>query len=269
MISRTSLCSWFLASAALMTACGGGGGGGGENNPIAQQPAPLTPAPVTPTPAANYTISGITTTPNGGVLAGVQLALSGSSTSSTISNANGAYTFSGLTNGTYSLTPSAAGMTFSPATRSVTIQGQSASGLSFAQTFASTQSIIDYMAIVHSQTRTSFATNEQTLNRTMAAQGSSLSGSHYTQSMNGYLTLVQGFTSTSLTFIKTKAQTLAIDTPTVATLMANYATQDAAYADTYYRGAPWGLSGSSLTSVITTLQNQINSTYAAAILQIP
>lgn len=264
MISRTSLCLWLLLSAALMSACGGGGGGGGTDTPT-----PVTPTPVTPTPANTFTISGSVITPSGSALSGVQLGLSGTSSSSTISNANGAYTFTALANGAYVVTPSAARMTFSPTTKSVTIQGQSASGVTFARTYESTQSITDYMAILHSQKLTTFSTNEKALSATMAATGSFTSGAHYSQSASGYLTLVQGFTNTSLTFINSKAQTMGIDTPTISALMTSYALQDAAYADTYYRNVPWGLTGSSLTSVISTVKGQINDVYALTILRIP
>ena len=258
MISRTSLCAWLLFSVALMSACGGGGGG-------TSTPTTATPTPVTPTPASTFTISGSITSPSGAALSGIQLGLSGTSTSSTISNANGAYAFSGLTNGAYVLTPSAAGMTFSPTTKSVAIQGQSASGVSFVRTYESTQAIADYMAILHSQTRTTFATNEAALSRTLAASGSYLSGRHYGQSMSGYLTLVQGFANTSLAFINTKAQTMAIDTRAVSALMASYSAEDAAYADTYYRNVPWGGSGLYL---ISDLQDQIKNVYALTILRI-
>jgi hypothetical protein len=160
-------------------------------------------------------------------------------------------------------------MTFSPTTKSVTIQGQSASGIAFARTYESTQAIVDYMAILHSQMLTTFATNEKALSATLSATGMYFSGNHYSQSMSGYLTQVQGFTNTSLAFINTKAQTVGVDTPTVSALLNNYALQDAAYADTYYRSVPWGLTGSSLTSVISTLKGQINDVYALAILRIP
>lgn len=261
MIIRTSLGVWLLFSAALISACGGGGG--------TSTPAPVTPTPVTPTPAATFTISGSTTYPSGAALSGVQLGLSGTNTSYTISNTNGAYTFTGLPNGAYVVTPSAAGMTFSPTSKSVNIQGQSASGITFARTYESTQAIIDYMAILHSQMLTTFATNEKALSQNLAATGGFASGNHYSQSMSGYLTLVQGFANTSLAFINSKAQTMGIDTPTVSALIASYSLEDANYADTYYRNVPWGLTGSSLTSIISTSKNQINDVYALTILRIP
>ena len=257
MIPKTFIYVWLLFSAAIFSACGGGGGG------------TATPTPVTPTPSATFTISGSTTYSNGTALAGVQLGLSGTNASYTISNANGFYTFTGLPNGAYVVTPSAAGMTFSPTSKSVSIQGQSASGIVFVRTYESTQAIIDYMAILHSQMLITFTTNEKALSQQLAATGLFASGNHYSQSMNGYLALVQSFANTSLIFINSKAQTMGVDKPTVAALMSSYSSEDATYADTYYRGVPWGLTGSSLTSVISTSKGQINDFYAQTILRIP
>ena len=45
---------------------------------------------------------------------GATINLTGASTATTPANSSGAYTFSGLTNGSYTVTPSIAGYTFSP-----------------------------------------------------------------------------------------------------------------------------------------------------------
>jgi hypothetical protein len=67
------------------------------------------------------------------------VALSGSVTSSTTADALGNYTFTGLTNGTYTVTPSKSGVIFSPTSQNTTVNGSNVSGVNFtavAQTFS-------------------------------------------------------------------------------------------------------------------------------------
>ncbi len=82
--------------------------------------------------APTWSISGRVTSGGNG-LALVSMALSGGSTTTT--DATGNYTFGGLANGSYTVTPSLAGWTFTPANRAVTIS----SGNQAAQDFAATQ----------------------------------------------------------------------------------------------------------------------------------
>jgi hypothetical protein len=80
----------------------------------------LPPATVVPT----YTLSGqITPTANG---SGTTVTLSGGMSASTTSDASGNYSFSGLPNGSYTVTPSKTGFTFTPANQPVTINGANA-----------------------------------------------------------------------------------------------------------------------------------------------
>jgi len=69
--------------------------------------------------AATYSISGALTLAASG--SGATVALSGSATATTTADASGNYTFSGLANGNYTVTPSKTGFTFTPANRAVTI----------------------------------------------------------------------------------------------------------------------------------------------------
>jgi hypothetical protein len=57
---------------------------------------------------------------------GATIALTGTSTATTTASASGAYTFSGLANGTYTVTPSLSGYTFNPASVGVTVNGANA-----------------------------------------------------------------------------------------------------------------------------------------------
>ncbi len=74
-----------------------------------------------PKPPVTYSISG-TVTLSGSGLAGVTMTLTGTSSGSATTNASyGSYSFSGLTNGSYTITPSLFGFTFSPAFSTTTV----------------------------------------------------------------------------------------------------------------------------------------------------
>src|SRR6202022_4045305 len=63
---------------------------------------------------------------------GVTVALSGAATASTTTNSSGNYSFSGLQNGSYTVTPTKTGFTFSPANAAVTVNGANVAGINFA-----------------------------------------------------------------------------------------------------------------------------------------
>jgi inhibitor of cysteine peptidase len=80
-----------------------------------------------------YSISGKVTA--GGVpLSGVFMSLSGATSKTTTTNAIGDYTFTIVGNGSYTVTPSRAGYTFSPANRSVAVNGADVTGQDFSGT---------------------------------------------------------------------------------------------------------------------------------------
>jgi hypothetical protein len=85
----------------------------------------------TAVPAATYRISG---TVSGAVRAGVTISLSGAATGSATTDAGGAYSFSGLSNGGYTVTPTLAGYTFSPVSNSVTVNGVDVTAAGFTAT---------------------------------------------------------------------------------------------------------------------------------------
>ncbi|HVR40793.1 MAG TPA: pre-peptidase C-terminal domain-containing protein, partial [Thermoanaerobaculia bacterium] len=80
------------------------------------------------TPAATYSISGSAGTPGATVTAGSQGATS---------DASNNYTITGLANGTYTVTPSKSGCTFSPTSLSVTVAGANVTGQNFTATCGS------------------------------------------------------------------------------------------------------------------------------------
>ncbi|MFD0725332.1 pre-peptidase C-terminal domain-containing protein [Lysobacter brunescens] len=81
-----------------------------------------------------YSISGTVTNSAGTGIAGVTVS-NGSASATTSST--GAYTLPGLANGTYTLTPSLSGYTFSPVSRSVTVNGANVTGQTFTGTATS------------------------------------------------------------------------------------------------------------------------------------
>jgi len=83
-------------------------------------------------PPATFSLSGTITPAAGGN--GATVTLSGAASGSTTANSSGAFTFSGLKNGTYTLTPSRTGYTFSPTSQNVTVNGATVTGVSFTAT---------------------------------------------------------------------------------------------------------------------------------------
>jgi hypothetical protein len=84
-------------------------------------------------PTTTYTIAGTIT---GTGAAGATVTLSGASSATVKADSSGNFAFNGLANGTYTVTPSASGATFSPASQSVTINNAHALGLSFSGSIA-------------------------------------------------------------------------------------------------------------------------------------
>jgi hypothetical protein len=86
-----------------------------------------------------YSISG-TVTLGSSPLAGVTITLSGAAKGSTTTGSDGSYSFANLQKGSYSVTPSKTGYTFSPPNSTVTLN-KNVSGLKFTATVLPTYSI--------------------------------------------------------------------------------------------------------------------------------
>lgn len=82
------------------------------------------------TPGATYSVAGRISTSAGAAVANVQVSRTGSATPVT-TNTAGYYTFTGVPNGSYTLTPSLSGKTFSPATKTVTVNGANVGSQNF------------------------------------------------------------------------------------------------------------------------------------------
>jgi hypothetical protein len=85
------------------------------------------------TPPQTYSISGTISPVASG--SGATVTLSGAATATTTADGAGNYTFAGLANGTYAVTPRRTGYTFSPSIQATTVSGANVTGLNFtAQT---------------------------------------------------------------------------------------------------------------------------------------
>lgn len=93
--------------------------------------------------ATTFTISGRVSL-NGTGLAGVLVSISGAGTGSLTTDATGNFSFSGVQNGNYTITPSVAGYTFLPANRAVTVNGANLSGQDFVGVPTQGSIIIDF-----------------------------------------------------------------------------------------------------------------------------
>lgn len=86
---------------------------------------------ITATFNGKYSISGTVAKTNKKPISGVTMILSGAATGTTTTNTNGNYTFSGIVNGTYTITPQKAGYTFTPKSRTIIINGANVVGQDF------------------------------------------------------------------------------------------------------------------------------------------
>ncbi len=115
---RTLLCVAALLSVILVWGCSGVVSG---QNSTASSPPPQ-----------SYSISGTISPTAGG--SGAAVTLSGAAAATTTANSAGNYTFTGLANGTYAVTPSLTGYTFSPNSQAATVNGANVTGINFAAT---------------------------------------------------------------------------------------------------------------------------------------
>ncbi len=98
----------FVALVFGMAGCGGGDGG--DSTP------------------ATYIISGAV---SGNILDGVTINLTGAATASATTGAGGNFGFMGQSNGSYTVTPSKAGYTFTPSSLAVNVSGANVTGINF------------------------------------------------------------------------------------------------------------------------------------------
>ena len=86
-----------------------------------------------------YAISGTISPSSGG--SGSTLTLSGPAAASTAADGSGNYSFTGLANGTYVVSPAHSGYTFTPSLQTVKINGANAPGVNFAAAQQTSKSV--------------------------------------------------------------------------------------------------------------------------------
>ena len=97
--------------------------------------------------AVNFTATAVPTWSISGTVSpvasgpGTTLTLSGTATGTTTADVSGNFTFTGLNNGTYTVTPSKSGFTFSPTSQPVTVNGANVTAVNFTATAIPTWSI--------------------------------------------------------------------------------------------------------------------------------
>jgi len=89
--------------------------------------------------AQTFSISGTLSPAAGGN--GATVTLSGTASATSTANSLGNYTFTGVANGNFAVTPSHGGYTFSPTTQAVSVNGANVAGLNFTATAKPTFSI--------------------------------------------------------------------------------------------------------------------------------
>ncbi len=97
----------------------------------ADMSTPIGNAPPPP-PPPTYSIGGAITPGTDG--AGSTVTLGGAASATVTADSNGTYTFAGLSNGAYTVTPTRAGFTMNPSSRSVTVNGANVTGVNFSAT---------------------------------------------------------------------------------------------------------------------------------------
>ncbi len=88
-----------------------------------------------------YSISGTVMTSSGSPLVGATLNLTGAATAATTTNANGTYSFTGLSNGVYTVTAAKNNYTFSPGSISLNIYSADKTGQNFTGTVQASGSV--------------------------------------------------------------------------------------------------------------------------------
>ena len=140
--------------------------------------------------STTFSVSGTVTNASGAAMSGVSVS-NGSATVTT--NSSGQYTFSNVSNGSYTLSPSLSGYTFSPASRSVVVNGANVSAQNFTgtavpTTFSVSGTVRNASGVALSGVSVSNGSTTVTTTSTGLYTFSNVSNGSYTlsPSLNGY-----------------------------------------------------------------------------------
>jgi hypothetical protein len=136
-----------------------------------------------------FNISGTISPTAGG--SGATVALSGAAAATTIADAAGNYTFTGLSNGAYTVTPSNTGFTFTPASQNVTINGANVTGVNFT----ATAQVVHSVALTWVASTTSTVTGYNVYRSTVSGTGYAKISTSLVASLNYTDTTVQNATT--------------------------------------------------------------------------
>ena len=99
------------------------------SRPVTVSGANVAAVNFTVAPVPTFSVSGTVSPAASG--SGATLTLSGGASATIVADASGNYSFSTLLNGSYTVTPSKAGFTFTPASLPVTVSGANVSAVNF------------------------------------------------------------------------------------------------------------------------------------------
>lgn len=110
----------------------------GSCGTVSKNSTPAPSSPSSPT-TGTFTISGTISPASAG--SGASLTLSGPAAANATADTSGNYSFTGLVNGTYVVTPTHSGFSFSPTLQTVTLNGANATSINFAASQQASHSV--------------------------------------------------------------------------------------------------------------------------------
>jgi len=129
----------------------------------------------------------ISSTVTGAVSSGVTITLSGGKSASTTTDSSGNYSFAGLGNGSYTVTPSLAGYTFNPTSTTVYIVNNNNQFANFTATTGASSSVskFAYTANYGDNTISVYTINQTTGALTLVTTGSAGAGPQFVTTTTG------------------------------------------------------------------------------------
>jgi hypothetical protein len=145
--------------------------------------------------------------------------LSGAASATTTADSSGAYTFNGLTSGSYTITPSNAGYTFTPVSQNVTVSTANVSGVNFTDT------VVAVGPSITTQPASQAVTAGQTASFSVAATGTAPLSYQWRKNGTGILGATSSsYTTPSTTSSDNGAQFTVVVTNTAGSMTSAAAT---------------------------------------------